>query len=598
MTKKRMPPPRALTPEMTERVQWLIRKSGVVPILESELRKDLKKGVERGRGRPRVVSVEALLLAIILCVQVHRTMVMRSVHSVLTHTLDVELQQRLGVRWRDKSGVVHVAKEAHVTSTLQAIHDALSHTDVYACGVDPAERSRRRAVWQDVLDRLVAASHDPFEPSGDLALDGCGIDAHCTPMRASDRESQTASVVAAGGEKAARTAGLGIRRTDWDARGGKRTRTRRKSDLYYGFDFQAAVWVNRRSQPDAAPMLIESFVLSPAMPQVDEVCLPMLDRILARRGVRWINDLIVDRFYSFQGSEKWARELIMRGINQVADLHAGESAVADHNGVRMIAGWPYCPSMPQELVHLARPERWTANPDAATNDLDRKKQGELAADLAAFKDKDEQRGKFAMSRDQGFRVRDGVLAERFTCPAFAAKVRCKKVELSLELEMADYPTVVNPPLADLDCCAKSTFSLPFDAMPKMRQRERWGSEMWRKNNGRRSLVESIFSNIQSPNTENLAPGSIQVFGVVKFGLLAACAVTATNIRLGRVFAGRHGMLDGRHALLTPDPVDDRWVELYEELQEELDQEHAERDPQGMINFGSTAPSVAVDPEAA
>lgn len=562
--------PRTLTPDMTARVRWLIHESGVVPILERELRKDLKKGVDRGRGRPRVVSVEALLLAIILCVQVHRTMVMRSVHSVLTHELDVKLQQQLGVRWQDEDGAVKVAKEAHVTSTLQAIADALAHTDVYACGVDQAERERRQVVWQDVLDRLVAASHGPFEPGGDLALDGCGIDAHCTPMRKGDRTAQAARVIAAGGEAAARKAGLGIRRTDWDARGGKRTRTRRKSALYYGFDLQAAVWVNGVNQPDAAPMLIESFVLSPAMPDVGTVCLSMLDRALARRGAGWINDLIVDRFYSFQDPEKWARQLIERDIDQVADLHGGESSVADHDGTRMIAGWPYCPGMPQELVHLPRPDRWTANPGAAKNDLDRKKQEKLEAEIAEFKRMDDLRSNYAMTRDQGFRERNGKLSERYRCPALESRIRCKKLEASLDLDMDSYLTVGNPPAAQLGCCAGSTFYLPFEAMPKMRQKLRWGSKKWRKSNGRRSLIESIFSNIQSPNTENLAPGSIQVFGLVKNGLLAACAISATNVRLGRAYARENGMLDGRHALLTPDPVDDRWVETYEAGLEEDD----------------------------
>lgn len=575
MTKKHTPPPRTLTSEMTARVRWLIKESGVVPILEQEIRKDLKKGnVTVGRGRPRVVSVEALLLAIILCVQVHRTMVMRSVHSVLTHELDVELQQQLGVRWRDRHGAVYVAKEAHVTSTLQAILDALAHTADYACGVEEAERERRQQVWQDVLDRLVAASHGPFQPSGDLALDGCGIDAHCTPMRKSDRLAQAARVIKAGGEKAARKAGLGIRRTDWDARGGKRTKTRRKSPKYYGFDYQGVVWVNRLSSPHAAPTLIESFTLSPAMPNVGKVCLPMLDRILARRGAGWINDLIVDRFYSYLEPEDWARPLIERDIDQVADLHGGEGDVADYNGVRMIAGWPYCPCLPQELVHLPRPERWTANPAKAKNDTERQRLEKIAADIAEFKAKDELRSCFAMTRDQGFRERDGVLAERFTCPAFAGKVRCKKVEDSLDLPMDAYPTIVNPPLAQLDCCAKPTFYLPFEAMPKMRQKLRWGSKKWRKSDGRRAHVEKIFSNIQSPNSENLAPGSIQVFGLVKVGLLAACATVATNIRLGRSFAREQGMLDGRHPLLTPDPVDDRWVELNEV---DLDDEDGEDD---------------------
>lgn len=100
----------------------------------------------------------------------------------------------------------------------------------------------------------------------------------------------------------------------------------------------------------------------------------------------------------------------------------------------------------------------------------------------------------------------------------------------------------------------------------MRQRLRRGSEKWLKSISRRSAVESNFSNIQSPDGENLAPGTLTAMGFVRNSLLIACLLAATNIRLSRKFAADNDMLDGRHPLLVPDEVDDRWVELNEEAE--------------------------------
>jgi len=69
--------------------------------------------------------------------------------------------------------------------------------------------------------------------------------------------------------------------------------------------------------------------------------------------------------------------------------------------------------------------------------------------------------------------------------------------------------------------------------------------------------------MKNPSTENVRRGWCRVVGIVKTGLLAACAVAATNIRLLRTWSETHAPAGLVDPLCAADPPDHGFEELTE-----------------------------------
>lgn len=60
--------------------------------------------------------------------------------------------------------------------------------------------------------------------------------------------------------------------------------------------------------------------------------------------------------------ENWAYQLRSRRIEQVLDLPANDRGVRDFEGLKMIDGWPHCPSTLEHLEVTVRPAQLSVPP--------------------------------------------------------------------------------------------------------------------------------------------------------------------------------------------------------------------------------------------
>lgn len=588
--------PRGVTPAVIARFLYVIDTSGVVSLIEQELRPDRKKGSANGRGRPARLTVRALLLGLMLCMHTKHSARQADIRSILVESLSAALQKELGLRWL-KDGTVTTINENHVASLFRRLKNVLEANANTRPELSEYELRRRQAVLDEVCFLLVQASiPDTFKLGGSFALDGCGIATWGKQPagKEEDQERLREAIADAGGVRAALDAGVIRHLQDFDAGIGHRTETQHKSPWYYGFMLHALVRLNPVSGPSLGPLFCEGFVLRHPKAPLGETSLALIDRVnesrvqedcsevggcLARGGCRYrgsdaprsggrrkkcprVAELLADGLYTNLVPESWAQPLVERDIRPVLNVPIGANPT-EHRGVLMIAGHPYCPCTPPELRRVrpaASGKLATDEGDGEVDATDRAGGPRIETPFEEAQRKraaDEQlrlvvkRTPYACVRDQGFREHKDGWGERFSCPARAGMVRCPLVKESMTLPAAEFPQIMTKPPAGLEMCTKKTWALPLDAEPKWRQSEIWHSEDWLESYGRRSGVEKFFSALQDPAHENLGPGAYQMFGLPKLSLVAACAAASVNIRLARTYAYEHNMLDGTHPLLLP-----------------------------------------------
>ena len=100
--------------------------------------------------------------------------------------------------------------------------------------------------------------------------------------------------------------------------------------------------------------------LDAAAGDTSEPTLALLDR-LTEQGYQ-IDELLGDRGFSYKRPEDWSTKLHERNISQVQEIHPFDYGVKDYEGIRVIDGLPYCASLPDELVHIVRPQRFKVGP--------------------------------------------------------------------------------------------------------------------------------------------------------------------------------------------------------------------------------------------
>ena len=131
------------------------------------------------------------------------------------------------------------------------------------------------------------------------------------------------------------------------------------------------------------PMLTERLVVAPASTDVVAPALGIFDR-LAVDG-RTVVEVAADRAWSYKLPDRWADELRARDIEAVLDLHPNDHGVRDYEGIRMIAGTPHCPSMPDELIKILRPANLSAGRDRPrANAAQKAERAKRVADLEQF----------------------------------------------------------------------------------------------------------------------------------------------------------------------------------------------------------------------
>lgn len=520
-----------------ERALSLIERAGVC----DELRTVLSP---KGNGSKSPLSVEAGLTGTLLTVQNGNALTYANILRTLTEEISLDWQRRLGVRYRPQRipRVERTITRRPIENMFNQIGERLGYLPGSNPDLPPGERKRRANQMQSIIDRLLDASKPvDLPPTSHYALDATGVWAW---SRAKDDSR------------------------DQDARWGYKTPKVGDRELFFGYDVYAFVRVQPVGVTASYPHLVERLTVRPAASDEPDSTLPMIENMISGRYP--IQTLLVDRAWSYKAPERWSYQLRDLGIEQVVDLHDKDHGVRDYNGLRVIAGWPHCPAMPEELVdirrppHLKLPDGTDLNDDVnddLKNDLE-KARIESAAEVAtrAFVLRIEQRRAYATRRSAGPNAGGD---ERHECPADAGQVRCPLKALSMHLP-ADLPRVTDPPALEgrPSICQQRTVKVPGTVTPKVRQRHYWGSVDWIRSFARRTHVEGVFGNLKNRNAENITRGWLQVSGHARTSLMITLAAVAYNQRVARKWNLATGLSDD--SLLQPSPSILGWREVTEE----------------------------------
>lgn len=509
-----------------------VRRSDIHNALEARLRPS-------PAGRPRNIGVDVLLAGMIACIDKterdgHRGgpggVALTKVHALLTQSLDRRFQQRLGIR--DREGITITLRQVRYLWTR--ICDSYEFSPARRPDLDDHERDSRREALQDIIDQLLDAAVQHVGRAGRYAVDASAFESAARGKRSNRQaEADTALVHVAAEAIAAMADTEPGRAHDPDARYGYRTKTyANKTNLMFGYQLFAFTGVPAVGGPDR-PKLTERITVLPGNARGITESVAMCDRFTAAGTP--VQELISDRGFTYADVDDWARPLAQRGIPQVLDMHDGDrGARPSRQGYVMIDGWAHCPSIPDHLVRITRPARFTIGEKASTPEK-RAAQRRLESEIAEFNRLIAERTKWRFEK-MGSTSSGNI---RMRCPARAGKIACTACPLSQMFE--DVPETTPPPGESLPkACAQETVTIkPEDAL-KLRQAEYWGSPEWQTSMNRRSAVEAEFGILKAPQTFGIVRGWTHQVGLVKTTWLLALAVATANLHLLLKWAADNG----------------------------------------------------------
>lgn len=521
----------------------MIRDSEVRRVLALVQRADVSDDLRRvlsvdGRGARSPLTVESFLVGGVLSLHLG-PMTYANIHRVLTNEISVDSQRLLGTRYRTRAAGLSVERlitRRPIENMLNQLGNRLGHRHTSHPDLSPAQRQERAALLQSVMDRVLdAAKPTDLPATGRYALDPTGVWSWSR----------------------ARSDGTSV---DPDAHWGYKTAKTGEKEKFFGYDVYAFVRVQEVGASRSYPHLIERMVVFPAASDEPDSALPMVQAMTT--GPYPIRTLIADRAFSYKEAQRWADRLRDLGIQQVVDLHDNDHGGRDHEGLRIVAGWPHCPAMPDHLVDIRRPPRLSL-PDGTTLDFIPELDGDEPAIKGATREfvaRIEQRRAYATRRVSGPNARGD---ERHECPACAGQCRCPLRPESMHLRPS-LPLIVNPPKKEGRplICEQRTVTVPGTVTPKVRQLLYWGSVEWIRSFARRTYVEGVFGNLKNRNTENISRGWLQVSGHARTSLMLSLAAAAYNLRIARKWNAETGL--SADPLLQPDGPYLGWREVTEE----------------------------------
>lgn len=550
-----------------------IRRSGVGDDVEGLL-------VPNGTGRPRELKAEVFFAGAVLVAYKGLTLTLTNVHRALTEWIPISVQNALGTRIKTSPDV---QSEPMVRYLLSAIEHRLAYTAEAIPDLSNTEREFRSEALQSVVDRLLRASLLQSMPTQlSLAWDSSGVESWGKPkwratatsdgadLDVDDPSNPDALAIVRSSEKKATSKGTRKKKDkpevysfDPDAHLGYRTKTYdNKSNKLFGYDLFAGVAVLPvGAMADLLPKLVLSLTLRPAAGSVTEPTLLMLDRLIQEGHV--IDEILVDRGFSYKIPEDWANELRNRGISQVQDIHPNDRGVRDFEGIKIIGGIPYCDQMPERLINPVPPARFKVGPlkKKATKE-ERENRERNLNELAEFSVLMAERELYAYEFHENNPTIQDPGNTRWKCPGEVGKLKCAHCPISMDYS-DETPVIANPPAwaTAPKGCRQQTVSIPGPALAKLRQKDYWGSPAWIASFSRRSHIEGIFGNLRNPSTQNIKRGFCRVVGLVKTSLMITFQAMAANIRLIRQWSRRTG--DVTDPLSEPMPENFGFEELDE-----------------------------------
>lgn len=462
----------------------------------------LKDARVNGAGRPRVLPVRTLLVALLTLALAGQPLHLRRAYELLVH-LPAPTRRRLQVQ-RPDGRLVTERQVAYLFGRLCRLLDHSPHT---AADVDQATRDARRGRLQELMDDLLAATLPEQRASGSYALDATTVPAWARGWRSHARRRD-------------HDAGWSVKRpdgsTDLDATTGGDTRPRKGrkvANFVFGYETHLLTWVRDDGQPTGTlPALTERIVVfGGGKSDIDVVTDTITDMLAGPAATQPSGDLLADRWYTQQRAGRFALRVRRAGAQLVMDLKAAEEGPRGHHrGALRVDGDLYCPAMPAGLHQL---------PSAHYKHLP-----QVHARQAVAAQRDPYR-LVAHGRpdDDGF--------QRLTCPAERNRIRCPLKPASLERSQADLPTVLTPPTAPGACCTQKTIKVAPAVDAGNRQKHPWGSAAWRASYDRRNVVEGAAGYLKTAGGGDVKRDHIRVMGIVAHSLLMAVAVAAMNLQL-------------------------------------------------------------------
>lgn len=547
------------------------------------------------QGRPRRLTMRTWLVGCFLAVEVNGSFKTTTIHEVLTSSTSIDKRYELGVRYEDKKGDVRQISKSKFDYVPRMLRTKLACTPTsvakYELDVDGSEQARRRKAIERLSDALLSASI--VEPgTGWYALDGSGTwswgrakwkiksdrdvraeeDVHDPPddvERVRDEVADeflesTPDATDDADEHGAETethAEPSSSRRSWqehhdpDARIGVKTAKMAGREFYYGYVMDAAIQVRQPGQP-SRPVVVERLRLSPANADVVAPSLDILDSLLEDHGN--VTDIVVDRHYSHKDVNRWADELVARGIDQHFDMRKDDQGFTDHDGMKLTAGWMHCPVTPDELKEVPRPGP-----------------GAPPSEVKAFRDKTAERFSWAMDRHTAINEKGRT---RWTCPAVAGKRGCSLRPATEQIARENgLPIVSNPPAdaESLACCsnASGVATATGGRVRKHQQPHYWGTDKWQEAYDLRTYVEGAFGSFKNRDTEDISRGYTKFVGLPMMTLALTFAAAVCNVRHQRNhWADRDDRPD--HPLVQPEPAVQAWAPLTDDQVAELDRRHA------------------------
>lgn len=507
---------RAIPNEEVARCRALIERSGVAEWLEAQI-----EARYRRPGRPRELSVAALLTGLLLLASDDRALHLSGATEVLFARLSDEAKATLGVtgdvrddrsflaRYRQVRYLFHRVASVLDPSGLAKNHRLNLEEFTRRCvelSDDEARDARGRL--ESFMGSMLFASVAECEPPRDLAY---GLDATAVPLFS--RGPSTRSGLCATDPDG----GWYVREGDHREREDHRGRTRSR----VAWALEATLLTTASPEPGSLasfPNLVVGLALE--RPGVDPG--GTARRVLAGARSRGFTPgpLGVDRAYSGAFATNFHLPARAMGYELVIDYRVDQlGRQANSQGAVLVEGAWYCPAMPEVLVN-------------ATIDL---RSG--AIDTATYRHRVDARCAYQLRRKSGPDA-DGY--ERFMCPAQGTrpKVRCQLRPASLALVGA---RTVNPPTSPPLLCSQHAITIAPDVAARHAQSFAYGSEEWARHYATlRNTIEGWNGFVKDPAHEALAqPARRRVRGIAAQGIFVTLLIVAANLR--KIETHRHQM---------------------------------------------------------
>lgn len=517
-----------------DRARSYIAQTGLVEFFTTELAQQRSSPA----GRPRTLTIEALLVGLLLAAVLDRNVLLSSTNMLLHHRLSARSRQALGVPDREQTAPSIEASYAVVRRLFHAMIAVFDDSPnpknrrlteqefaTQLTPMAPHEQLQRRQMRDWVGNRLLAPSlAGMLEVLRAYPATGSCVDA--TPVKTNARKPSRST----GTTSADPDAGLYLRTSDAKPAGppedavtsaAKSTASGKsvkkvKNIVKELFGYEATLLVNGSTKPVdgriTPPVMVGGYTLERPGHRPGGAAVDVLKHAVVNS---WpIGTLAGDRAYNNSEPDSFQLPARALGFELLFDYRDDQLGVqAEHAGAFQVEGRWHCPHMPASLVDATK--------DFRNEQID----------------EDTWRQRLAARRSYELRPKDRSDAEghqRMLCPAAgdAPTVRCPLKKASMRYTAK--PTVIptHSPVGPPAVCDQQSVTIPPEAGAKHAQALPFESPEW--SNAYHTLrngVEGTNGYLKDPTNMNLeSAGTRRVRGIAAVSFLLGFQLAASNLR--------------------------------------------------------------------